>query len=434
MDPVIIGVIGCVALVVLIIVGIHIGFALACIGFVGIVLLRGWSAAFGLFQTVPYYTIATYAITPLPLFVLMASLCLAGGISATLFRSMRIWLSKVPAPMGVATAFASALFGMLTGTSMVIAAMFTRLAAPEMLKFGYNRQFAIGLVAGTSILGMLIPPSLFAILYGIISGVSIARLFMAGIIPGIVTLISFSTYIMVRAKINPRLAPPDHETYSFRDRLHSLSGVWPILVVALLMLGGIFSGLFTVTEGASIGVIGTLIVLVSIRRLTSKAFMAATRDTVGINCMIGLLLIGVAMFSRFIAMSGVTSALCEFLMGLVLPGKAIIAILLVVYLIMGCFFDVTAMMIMTVPLLLPIQEAFGWDPIYVGVLVIYACLVGTLTPPLGITLFATRGAADFELPFEEIVFGVLPFVLIMVVILFLLFTIEPLAIGLAAFM
>ncbi|MCD6358349.1 MAG: TRAP transporter large permease [Dehalococcoidia bacterium] len=434
MDPLIIGIVGCVILLILIFLGVHVAFALALIGFVGLVALRGWDGAFGLFRTVAYFRMSDYSLTPLPLFVFMASICLIGGITTSIYDSLAKWLSWFPASLGVSTAVASAVFGLLTGSSMVVAAMFTKLSIPEMLKHNYNRQFAAGITTGTSVLGMLIPPSLFAILYGILANESIGKLFAAGIVPGVITLVAFVAYITIRAKRNPELAPPSEEKYTMGDRVRSLSGVWPMLLIGIVMLAGIFSGLFTVTEGASIGLIGAIIVLLAMRKLSMDNFMASAVDTVKVNCMICILLISVTLFSRFIAMAGVTQSFADFLMTLNLSSKGILAMFLVLYLILGCFLDVIGMLAVTLPILLPLQTAFGWDPIYLGMVVIYACLMGSLTPPVGLTLFATKGAADFELPFTEIVWGTVPFVIIMAGIMALIFTFEPLAIGLAAFM
>ncbi len=435
-DYLTLGIIGCILLIVLIFSSVHIGFALVLVGFVGVALMRGMDGAFGLFRTVAYFNTANYSLTPLPLFVLMSGLCTLAGISGGLFDSMAKWLSGLRAPLGVAVAAASAVFGMLTGTSMVVAAMFTQLALPEMLKAKYNRQFSAGIIAGSSILGMLIPPSLFAILYGILANESIGKLFVAGIVPGLVTLVVFSIYIVIAATRNPALAPPSLVKYTMKDRVASLKGIWPMLLVAIIMLGGIFSGIFTVTEGASVGVIGAIIVLLAIKKLTWKVFMQAAMDTVKINCMIAILLVGVTMFSRFIAMSGVTQAFADWLVATGLPPKVVLLLFMLLYLVLGCFLDVIGMLAVTVPILLPLQVTFGWDPIYLGIVVIYSCLVGTLTPPVGLTLFATKGAAVgvVELPFNEIVKGVIPFVAMMAGIALLLWWIEPLAIGFAKYM
>ena len=437
MDWLTIGIIGCVVLLVLIFLGVHIGFALAAVGFIGLALMRGWGGAYGLYRTMAYFNTANYGLTPMPLFVFMAGLCLAGGISQSLYGSLGKWLSVFPAPYAVATAVASAVFGLLTGSSMVTAAMFTRLSLPEMLKRDYDRSFAAGCVAGTSILGMLIPPNLFAILYGILASESVGKLFIALVVPGLITLVGFMVYIVVAVKRNPALAPPEPEKYTLQEKVASLKGVWPMVVVGLIMLVGIFTGIFTVTEGASVGVFGAIIVLVAMRRFKWKDFSQAATDTVTMSCMIALILIGVTLFSRFIAMAGVTKAFANFLVSLNLGPKGVLFLFIILYLILGLFLDITGMLAVTIPILLPLQPVFGWDPIYLGSVVIYACIVGTLTPPVGLTLFGTQGAANaagIDIKFNEIVKGVLPYVGVMAVVNLLIWWFPSLAIGFAKYM
>lgn len=434
MEPLTIGIIGCVALVVLLVLGVHIGFALALVGFVGTIAIVGWSPALSTFMTTPFYVVANYSLTPLPLFVFMASLCLAGGLTTALYDTGEKFLRGAPGGLGIATAIGSTIFGMLSGSALVVAAMFTKIAIPEMKKYNYNRQFAHGIVTGTSVIGMLIPPSMVAILWGIIASESIGRLFLAGIAPGLITCAAFSLLIFIMVKRNPQLAPMHPEPYTREEKIKSLNGVWPILIVAALMLGGIFGGLFTVTEGAAVGVIGSLLVLIGMKRMNWGILKFAAIDTVKTNCMIVLLLIGANLFARFITMSGLTQAFCNLITESGLPEMAVLGGFVVIFLILGCFLDPFSQMCIILPILIPVMEMYGWDSIYVAMLMLYVMHVGTITPPVGLCLFATKGAAEPDVPFEEIVRGCVPFMLVMLGITALLFFNETITIGFAAFM
>jgi len=431
LEPITIGLIGCGVLIALLLIGVPVAFCLLVVGLGGLSLVIGWGPVLGTLTTLPFFSSAQYSFTPMPLFIFMASLIFATGIGTNMYDSAAKWFSRLPGGLGISTTVASTLFGTLTGSSLVTAAMFTKLSVPEMKKHGYNVIFAYGLTCASSIIGMLIPPSMLAILYGILAEVSISQLFMAGIGPGLLTALGFSLLIFFMAKRNPELAPMAQERFTWRQKFKSLRGIWSILLVALVMLGGIFSGLFTVTEGGAIGAFSIFVIVLINGKLTWKVMRWVSLDTVKTNTMIFILLIGATLFSRFVTITGITGKSVELISEAGLPGWGVMGGLMVIYIVLGCFLDPISILSITLPLVLPVSEAYGWNPIYFAMLIIYNMHIGTITPPVGLTLFAVKGAAGNEVAFEDIVRGTTPFYVVMVVLLVILIFSETLTIGLA---
>jgi tripartite ATP-independent transporter DctM subunit len=416
------------------IIGVPVAFSLLFVGLAGLSLVIGWGPMLGILTTLPFFSTAQYSFTPMPLFIFMASLIFATGIGTTMYDSAAKWFSKSPGGLGISTTVASTLFGTLTGSSLVTAAMFTKVSVPEMRKHGYNAAFAYGLTCASSVIGMLIPPSMLAILYGILAEESISKLFIAGIGPGVLTALGFSLLIFLMVKRNPELAPVTEESFTMRQKVNSLRGIWTILLVAFLMLGGIFSGVFTVTEGGAMGAFSIFVIVLITRKLSWKIMKWVSLDTVKINTMIFLLLIGATLFSRFVTITGITSKSVEMISGAGLPGWGVLSGFMVVYIVLGCFLDPISILSITLPLVLPVAEAYGWNPIYFAMLIIYNMHIGTITPAVGLTLFAVKGAAGNEVAFEDIVRGTAPFYILMVVLLVILSLFETLTVGLANWM
>ena len=434
MEPITIGLIGCGVLIVLLIIGIPVAFSLLFVGLAGLSLVIGWEAVLGILTTLPFFSTAQYSFTPMPLFIFMASLIFATGIGTTMYDSAAKCFSKLPGGLGISTTVASTLFGTLTGSSLVTAAMFTKVSVPEMRKHGYNAAFAYGLTCASSVIGMLIPPSMLAILYGILAEESISKLFLAGIGPGVLTALGFSLLIFLMVKRNPELAPVTEESFTMRQKVNSLRGIWTILLVAFLMLGGIFSGVFTVTEGGAMGAFSIFVIVLITRKLSWKILKWVSLDTVKTNTMIFLLLIGATLFSRFVTITGITSKSVELISEAGLSGWGVLSGFMAVYIVLGCFLDPISILSITLPLVLPVSEAYGWNPIYFAMLIIYNMHIGTITPPVGLTLFAVKGAAGNEVAFEDIVRGTTPFYILMVVLLVILCLFEKLTVGLANWM
>lgn len=434
MDPLTIGMLGCAVLVILLMLSVPVAFTLLLVGFFGVTLTVGLSSAIGLMTTTPFFVGGQYSLTPLPLFVLMASLILFAGMGSELYEAGAKWLHKVPGGLGIATTLASTALGTLTGSSLVTAVLFIKVAVPEMTKRGYNSVFAHGLTCASGVIGMLIPPSMLAIIYGVLAEESIAKLFLAGVIPGCLTALGFSLLIFFKVKLNPSLAPPTEEVFTLKERVRALYNIWPVVVVAVVMLVGIFTGIFTVTEGGAAGVFAVFLIILFRRKMTWNIVKLSTLDTAKTSAMIFLLIIGATIFSRFVTITGVTAYFVDIIGQSGLPGWVILTGLMIMYVVLGCFLDPASIICITLPLVLPLVTEFGWDPIYFAMLVIYNMHIGTITPPVGLTLFAAKGAAQDDVSFGDIVKGIMPFVLVECVIMVILMVFEPVTIGLAAFM
>lgn len=434
MEPLTIGIIGCAVLIILLLVGIPVAFALLIVGFLGIVAAIGWGAAVGVLTTTPFYTAGQYSLTPMPLFVFMASLVFASGIGTSMYDAAAKWLSKLSGGLGIATTVVSTAFGTLTGSSLVTAAMFTKVSVPEMRKHGYDSSFAHGLTCASGVIGMLIPPSILAILYGVLAEESIAKLFMAGLGPGLLTALGFSLLIFFMVRRNPKLAPLSEEIFTWREKFFSLRGLWAIIIVAVVMLGGIFTGIFSVTEGGAIGAFSTFIIVVAMKKMSWKMMKWVSLDTVRTNAMIFLLLIGATLFSRFVTITGVTSQFVGLISESGLPAGGIMAGLMAMYVVLGCFLDPPSILCITLPLVLPLINIYGWNSIYFAMLILYNMHIGTITPPVGLTLFAAKGAAEADVGITDIIRGIIPFIGVEVLIMVILVLCEPLTIGLARWM
>jgi tripartite ATP-independent transporter DctM subunit len=433
-EPITIGLIGCAALMLFLFIGIPVAFALLIVAVIGLIGASGWDATISLVTTVPFHTAATYAYTPMPLFVFMASLIFASGLGSTMYDAAAKWFSRLPGGLGISTTIASTMFGVLTGSSLVTAAMFTKVSVPEMRKHGYESAFAHGLTCASGVIGMLIPPSMLAIIYGILAGESISKLFMAGIGPGVLTATAFCLLIFFKVKRNPKLAPLSRQSFTWRQKIVATRELWALLVIAFVMLIGIYTGFFTVTEGAAIGAAGSFILVIAYRKMSWNLLKGVCLDTVRTNTMILLLIMGASLFSRFITITGITSEFVSLITESGLPAWGVMAGLMIVYVILGCFLDPPSILSITLPLVLPISEVFGWDPIYMGMLILYTMHIGTITPPVGLTLFATKGSAGPDVALEEIAKGCAPFFILMAFLLLILVIFEPLTVGIARWM
>lgn len=429
-----IGIIGCALLVVMLLGGISVAFTLLMVGFAGTLATLGWEGAMGLMTTTPFHLAGQYALTPLALFILMANLIFIAGMGTTIYDATAKWLYRLSGGLGIGTTLACTMFGSLTGSSLVTAAMFTKVSIPEMRKRGYDNSFAHGLTCASGVIGMLIPPSTLAILYGVLAEESIAKLFMAGVIPGLLTCLGFSLLIFIMVKRNPKLAPSSEEAFTLKERIASLRGLWAIILIAVVMLGGIFTGFFTVTEGGAVGTFSVLIIILATGRMTWSLTKQAALDTAKNSAMVFLLLIGATLFSRFITLTGVTDEFIDLVSNSGLPAWGILTGLMVMYIVLGAFLDPGSILCITLPLVLPLVDVYQWNSIYFAMLIIYTMHIGTLTPPVGLTLFAAKGAAEADVSIEDISKGMIPFIGVEVVILIILIVCEPLTIGLARWM
>jgi len=418
MSPTAISIVGIVALLVLLFSGMNIGLCMLLVGAVGVAVVAGIEPAIGILKTVPYTTAATYSLAVIPLFVFMGELAFASGMSAGLYNAGRKWLARLPGGLCCGTLAACAGFAAICGSTAATAATVGTVALPEMKASGYKDSLATGSVAAGGTLGILIPPSTGLIVYGIVSETSIGRLFAAGILPGLLTAVLMIVTVVVSVKISPALAPSSPRT-TWKEKLESVPGLIPILLLFAFVVGGIFGGLFTATEAAGAGAFVSFVYLVARARFTWKGFVGVLRNTVKTTSMIFLILIGATVFGYFLTMTQLPATLAEAVMESGLSKYVVIALIFLMYILLGAIMDALAMLMLTVPIFLPVVLALGFDPVWFGVVVVLACEVGLITPPVGLNVYVIGGIAK-GVSLQSIFKGALRFViplLVMVVIL-----------------
>lgn len=409
------------AMVGLILLGLPIGITLIGTGAVGVWLIRdNPDLAFRFTAMSTYSGIQDYLFATIPLFVLMGLLVSVSNVGRDTFEVAQALLRRVRGGLGMATVGANAVFAAVTGVSIASAAVFTKVAVPEMMRHGYSMRFATGTVAGSSILGMLIPPSLLMIVYGVLAEVSIGRMFVAGILPGILIALGFVAMIWVRAAFFPgqimtaRAPAPDVPPAPDMRAGEMVAKAVPILSLVVLILGGLYSGFFTPTEAGAVGAAGALVIALARRQLDWPKFWRVLRETGLVSASILFLLVAASLYSRMLSMAGVPQAIGEMVETLGLGPYGFLAAFVVIVLLMGMILDSTSILLIMVPIGAPIAQAMGFDLIHFGIMVIIAVEMGLLTPPFGISVFTVKATlSDPRVGVETIFAGALPYVLVM---------------------
>lgn len=417
MSPELVGIIGIAVLVVLLIARMWIGLAMAMVGFLGLVYLKGFDSAFGALGTVPYKYISIYPISAIPLFIFMAIVIANTGISTSLFNTAHKWLGQLRGGLAMASVLACGGLAAIMGDSVAEVVTMSKVAVPEMRKHNYDSQLASGCVAAGGTLGILIPPSLGFILYGILTEQSIGMLFMAGIMPGILLTLLFMVTITIITARRPSAGPPGPKT-SVKEKIVSLKGTWHVLLLFVLIMGGIYAGIFTPTEAGAVGAFGALVISAASRRLTLKRFFDSLLEATKITVMIMLLIVGAFILMKFLAISKLPFMLAGTISGLQLPTYAIFAGIIILYILLGMFLDVFAAVVLTIPVIYPLVVAMGFDSIWFGVVIVLILEMGLITPPVGLNVYALAGVTD--IPLHTIFRGVLPFVVAMIICVILL--------------
>ena len=393
----------------LLVVGMPIGFAMGITGTVGLYLIGGFNLALGILSVAPYRNTASWLLTAIPLFILMAEILSASRISSDMFRAANKWVGHLPGGLAVATVFTSAGFGAVSGSSTAATATMARTVAPEAKKYGYDRGMIVGTVAAAGTLSIMIPPSVVLMVYGIITETSIGGLFIAGIVPGLVTALSFAGITMAWAALNPNLAPPV-QSHSWRERILSLRELWPVIVLFVFVVAGIYSGAVTVTEAAAAGCFGAiLIAAVMLRRMGWRDFMGALERTTRPTAMIFTIIIGAHIFGYFVTLTMAPQALVSYVQGLEVSPGMVILILIVIFVLLGCVMDQLAILILTMPIVFPMVMELGYSPIWFGILITKTVEIGLITPPIGMNVFVASSITG--VPLKRVFVGVLPFVL-----------------------
>lgn len=401
-----VGLIGLGVLLVLIFIGIPIGFAMALVGFVGFAFIAGMQGALSNLSAVPFGYVADYSFVVIPLFLLMGNLAANTGISRDIYTAAHSWVGHFRGGLAMSTVVASAGFAAVSGSSTATGAAMGKVAFPEMQRYNYDPKIAAGSIAAGGTMGILIPPSMGFILYAILTEQSVGQLFMAGIIPGILEVIFYIATIYILCLRNPAIAPSGPRT-SFKQKLMSLKGIWSMLALFALVMGGIYTGLFTPSEAAAIGAFGALVISLVMGRFTPRIFVSSLAETGRTTAMIFILIIGAMIFMRFLAVSNLPFVLSEFVANLNIPAYGVIAVVVVFYIFVGCFLDIFSSLVLTIPIIYATIMALGFDPIWFGVIFVRVAEIGLITPPIGLNCFVIAGVTG--LPVGTVFRGIIPF-------------------------
>ncbi|MCD6486609.1 MAG: TRAP transporter large permease [Syntrophobacterales bacterium] len=413
MSPTAIGLIGIAALFVLIFLRIPVGFVMAAVGFLGFGCIVSFDASMNMIAKDLFSVFGSYNLTVIPLFVLMGQLAYHSGISKRLFNAAYKFIGHWPGGLAIATIGACAAFAAICGSTNATAATMGAAALPEMKRYNYKPELATGVVAAGGGLGILIPPSVIFIVYGILTEQSIGRLFMAGLLPGIILALLFVLAIVIWTHIRPELGPKGPKA-PLREKLASLSGLIETLLLFLLIMGGLFWGFFTPTEAGAIGAFGTLLLALAGRNLTMKGFIASLSETTRISCMILVIVAGATIFGHFLAVTRIPFDIARGVSEIQLPRYAVMLIIIMVYLVGGCVIDALALIMLTIPIFYPVVLFLGYDPIWFGVVIVLVTQIGVITPPVGINVYVVSGVAR-DVPLEVIFKGVIPFLAALII-------------------
>jgi len=405
-----VGLVGVILLLIFSFIGMSIGTAMLVVAFLGIMYIRGFPSALNILGLVPYSTASSYNFSVYPLFIFMGTICFVFGIGENIFKSVHKWFGHITGGLAMATVIGSALFASVSGSGTANAATMGRVALPEMKKYKYNDKLAAGSVAAGGTLGPLIPPSTIFILYGILTQQSIGKLFIAGILPGLLKVAIYMIVINILCKRYPDWGPRAPEKASLKERVISIKYVWPILFLFILVIGGLYSGIFTPTEAAGIGAFGALIcaILKEGRGFSFKKFVNSSSETSRTYGNTFLILVGAMVISTFLSVTRLPFLLADYISNLAVSPYVIITILVIIFLILGCIMDILSVVVIVVPIVFPIVTAIGFDPIWFGVLICWLFEIGALTPPVGINVFVLKNVAP-DVALGDIFAGVAPF-------------------------
>ena len=412
MTATLVGVIGIVALIALILLGIPIGFSLMLVGFVGFAYLTSPTAALSLLAKETFLTLSSYSFAVLPLFFLMGQIAFQIGLSRRLFATAYAWLGHLPGGLAMATIGGCAGFSAISGSSSATAATMGTVALPEMRKYDYDLALATGTIAAGGTLGILIPPSVVLIIYGIQTEQSIGDLFVAGILPGILLTCLFIITVLILTYRNPALGPKGERT-PWGQRIASLSGTVEAVILFVLVMWGLVAGWFTPTEAGGVGALGVLALGLVRRQITWKGFGTAAIQTARIVSMLFLIIAGAMMFGRFLAVSRIPTELAEWAVSLPVPRVVVLALVMGIYALGGCIMDALSFLLVTISVFFPMVQQLGYDPVWFGVIIVVLLEMGSITPPVGINVYVIKGVAP-EVDLEVVFKGILPFFLAMV--------------------
>jgi C4-dicarboxylate transporter DctM subunit len=396
-------------MLVLMVLGMPIGFAMAFAGIVGMFITSGGAVVAGFLTYFPFDFSSEYTFTVIPMFILMGQLAFDVGFTRELFAFTRAWLGRLPGGLALGVIAGCTIFAACSGSSVATAAAMGKISIPEMTRAGYDKRIAAGSVASGGTLGIMIPPSIFLVLYGVMTGTSIGKLLIAGVIPGLVSAFMFMGSVMIRALLNPRIAPLVPEM-TWKDRTSSIKGIWGILGIATTVLGTIYAGLCTPTEAAAIGVLGVIFLGTLSRRLKLKTLGTALMESTYSTATIFVIGLGAMMINPLFILSDLPQVVSKLVTSWGLHPMLVLFMVAAVYLILGMFIDALSLMLITLPVIFPTIVALGFDPIWFGVIMVKFIELALITPPVGMNLYIIKAIApDFSM--EDIFRGVFWFVI-----------------------
>lgn len=416
MNPTLVGIIGIVVMIAIFLTRMPVAYVMAMIGYLGFSIMISGQGGLSLLSRSFYEVYSSYGLTTIPLFILMGQLAFNSGISRRLYNTGYKFLGSTRGGLAMATVSACTAFGAVCGSSPATAATMATVGLPEMKRYNYADELATGAVASGGGLGMIMPPSVVLIVYGVLTEQSIGELFVAGIIPAVLVTILFIFSIYLRCSLAPEQGPRG-ERFSWGSRIKSLLDMSETLAVFLLVIGGLFIGLFTPTEAAAVGVFGVLAVALIRRQLNWEGFVNSLYETLRTSCMVMLLIAGAVIFGKFLAVTRIPFNIASWVGGFDLPPFAVMGIIVLIYFFGGCFMDALAFVMLTIPIFFPVVTNLGYDPIWFGIIIVMVTEMGVITPPVGINVYVVFGVARNvigEVPLESIFKGILPFLVAVV--------------------
>ena len=418
MSPSLAGIVGIAAMIIMFMTQMPVAFVMALVGFLGFSIMTSPDAGLVLLSRNIYETFASYDLTTIPLFILMGQLGFNSGISKRLYSAGYKFLGSVRGGLAMATVTACTAFGAVCGSSPATAATMATVGLPEMKRFNYDDALATGSVASGGGIGMIMPPSVVLIIYGILTEQSIGQLFVAGIFPALLVTMLFIGSVFITCLMDKN-AGPAGEKFSWAERLKALFGLGETLIIFALVVGGIFYGLFTPTEAASVGAFGVLVIAVIKRQLTWKGFVKSLMETLTTSCMVLMLIAGAVIFGKFLAVTRIPFEIASWVSGLNMAPALVIAVIIFIYFIGGCFMDALAFVTLTVPIFFPVVMELGYDPIWFGIIIVMVTEMGVITPPVGINVYVVYGVAknvlSHNVALEKIFKGITPFLIALII-------------------
>lgn len=400
---------GLIALLACLFVGLPIAWGMLLIGVIGFSFYTGLEAAFTMAAQTAYDTGMSYSFTVLPLFILMGNLVNASGLSRDLYTAANAFIGHLRGGLAMATILACGSFSALSGSSMATTAAMSRVAMPSMRKYNYDDRLATGSIAAGGTLGILIPPSVIMVVYGILTETDIGKLFAAGFLPGFLAILMYLATVLILTTFNPKLGQPGVKS-SWAQRLHATKGVFAITVLFVVIMGGIYGGVFTPTEAAGIGAFCTFLITLKRRGWQPKVYLTVLVEAAQTTAVMFALVIGALIFTNFLTVAGLPNQLLDFIKTLDMSPLMVIFMICLIYLVLGCFLETMSMVMLTVPIFYPIVASMGFDLVWFGIIVVVAAEISLITPPLGLNIFMIKNVMP-DIPLRTVIYGVTPFVL-----------------------